>query len=103
MIKQPSFVLLDWKIAQEFHEQAKKQSEYPSVYGKMAVLKEELINLCGVTEIEAINILCGRNVEDYINKYIGRAEGRTIDIKEYEGEIQVVYKITEDEKYIYED
>ncbi len=94
-------LLLDAKIAKDFHEQAKKLSEYPLDYGSMAVLKKELIELCGVTELEALNILCGRNVRDYISKYTGRAEGRVIVAKEYEGEVQVVYKINEDEKDIF--
>lgn len=99
--EQKSFVLLDWKIAQDFHKQAMKTPEYPLDCGRMRSLKKELIDLCGVTEIEAINILCGRNVGDYINKYTGRAEGRNIESKGYQGEVQIVYKITDDEKDIF--
>lgn len=98
-----SFVLLDWKIAHEFHEQAMKAPEYPLDFGSMTILKKELMALCGVTELEALNILSGRNIGDYINKYVGRAEGRQINVKEYDGEVQVVYKITEDERHVYED
>lgn len=101
--KQKSFILLDWKIAQDFHRQAMKTPEYPLDCGRMTGLKKELVELCGVTELEAFNILCGRNTGDYINKYTGRAEGKQINVKEYAGDVQVVYKITEDEKYIYED
>ena len=95
-------LLLDAKIAKDFHEQAKKLSEYPLDCGSMSALKKELMELCGVTELEAHNILCGRNVSDYINKYTGRAEGRKIDIKEYTGDVQVVFKITEDEKELFD-
>lgn len=94
-------LLLDAKIAKDFQEQAKKLSEYPLDYGSMSVLKKELMELCGVTELEALNILCGRNVRDYINKYTGKAEGRVIEVKEYQGEVQVVYRINEDEKDIF--
>ena len=100
---QRSFILLDRKIVQDFREQAKKTPEYPLDCGRMTALKKELIELCGVTELEAFNILCGKNVEDYINKYTGRAEGKHIDIKEYSGEVQVVYKITEEERDLYEE
>jgi len=94
-------LLLDAKIAKDFHEQAKKLSEYPLDCGSMTTLKKELMELCGVTELEALNILCGRNVRDYINKYTGKAEGRVIVAKEYQGEVQVVYQINEDERDIF--
>lgn len=48
------------------------------------------MEICGVTELEALNILCGRNVRDYINKYTGRGEGRVIEAKKYQGEEYVV-------------
>ena len=97
----PTYILLDTVIAEEFHKQALKTPEYPLDYGKMHDLKKELIDLCGVTEIEALNILCGRNVRDYISKYTGRFEGREIEIKEYKGDVEVVFKITEDEREIF--
>jgi len=94
-------LLLDTKIAKDFQEQAKKLPEYPLDYGAMSKLKKELMELCGVTELEALNILCGRNVSDYINKYTGKAEGRVIEAKEYQGEVYVVYRIDEEEKEIF--
>ena len=97
-----SQMLLDWKIANEFHAQAKKLEEYPLDYGAMTTLKKELMELCGVTELEALNILCRRNVPDYINKYTGIAEGRVIQVKKYTGEVQVVFQINEDERDIFE-
>lgn len=102
-MEQKSFILLDRKIVQDFREQAKKTSEYPLDCGRMTFLKKELMELCGVTELEAFNILCGKNIDDYIKKYAGRAEGKHIDIKEYSGEVQVVYKITEEERDLYEE
>lgn len=101
MSKENSYILLDTKIAERFHKQALKTSEYPLDYGQMHVLKKELMDLCGVTELEALNILCGRNVRDYIDKYTGRFEGRKIEIKGYTGDVEVVFKITEDEKDIF--
>ena len=94
-------LLLDARIAKEFHEHAKKSAEYPLDCGAMSDLKNELMELCGVTELEALNILCGRNVRDYINKYTGRAEGRVIEAKKYQGEEYVVYRIDEEEKGIF--
>lgn len=99
--KDKTYVLLDEGIAESFQTQAKKTKEYPLDYGEMCILKKELMNLCGVTELEAHNILCNRNVGDYINKYTGIFEGRRIDIKEYTGEIEVTYRITEDEIEIF--
>lgn len=101
MAKDKAYILLDAKIAKEFHEQAMKTAEYPLDYGAMFALKWELVKLCGVTELEAHNILCERNVSDYINKYTGRAEGREIEAKEYKGDVEVVFKITEEEKDIF--
>jgi len=94
-------VLLNEKIVDDFHEAAKNTKEYPMSCGSMLVLKNELMDLCGVTELEAINILCRRNFKDYINKYSRLAEGREIEVKVYEGEVQVTYSITEDEKDIF--
>lgn len=101
--KEKTYLLLDAKIAKDYHEQAMKLPEYPLDTGEMRSLKREVIDLCGVTELEAHNILCGRNVSDYINKYTGRAEGRELEIKEYSGDVQVVFKISEDEKELFDE
>lgn len=101
MSKDKAYILLDTKLAEKFHEQALKMPEYPLNYGQMHNLKKNLMDLCGITEIEALNILCGRNVQDYISKYTGKFEGREIEIKEYKGDVEVVFKITEDEKDIF--
>ena len=37
--------------------------------GRFRKLKEELMNQCNVIEIEAINILKGYHISDYIRKY----------------------------------
>lgn len=95
------YILIDEKIANNFQRQAKQLTEYPKDAGMMRVLKEKLMDLCGVTELEAHNILIGRNVGDYILKYEGQRMGKTIEAKEYQGEIQVVYTISEDEKDLF--
>ncbi len=54
----------------------------------MRKLRIELQTLCGITELEAMNVLIHRNVSDYIHKYnnaIGLAtpmiKDRTITIR----------------------
>ncbi len=64
-----SYLVLDRKIANLFHSCAKNTKEYPNDYGEMRRLKIELQNLCGITELEAFNVLIYRNVSDYIGKY----------------------------------
>ncbi len=64
-----TYINLDKKIAKEFHASAVRTKEYPYDCGEMRLLRLELMNLCGITEIEALNVLTYRNVEDYIGKY----------------------------------
>lgn len=64
-----SYIVLDKKIAKEFHKYAQQTKEYPNNYGEMVQLRQELQELCGITELEAINVLIYRNVDDYIGKY----------------------------------
>lgn len=66
-----SFLLLDKKIARYFHELAEKTKEYPLDYGEMRRLRSELQELCGLKEIEALNVLTGHNVDFYISIYTG--------------------------------
>lgn len=46
-----------------------RASEKEQYKGKLRKLGEELQREYGVTEIEAINILFGNNINDYLNKY----------------------------------
>ena len=64
-----AYLALDRKIAEEFHASAEKTIEYPHDYGEMRLLRMELQELCGITELEALNVLIYRNVSDYIWKY----------------------------------
>lgn len=66
-----SYLALDNKIALEFHTYAEKTPEYPHDYGEMRRLRVELQKLCGITEVEALNVLIYRNVSDYIQMYNG--------------------------------
>lgn len=68
------FVTLDKKIAKEFYDCARTTIEYPNDYGSMRSLREDLQELCGLTELEAHNVLINRNVADYIGKYNGCSE-----------------------------
>lgn len=81
-----SYLLLDRKIAREFHRYAEQTTEYPNNYGEMSRLSAELQNLCGITELEAINVLIDRNVSDYISKYTGYFKGYYLEDKLYEVE-----------------
>ena len=63
------FLALDKKTATQFHECAKHTKEYPHDMGEMRKLRIELQALCGITELEAMNVLIYRNVSDYIHKY----------------------------------
>ncbi len=101
-MKEKNFLLLDEKTADEFHALALKTPDYPQDKEEMSILKKQLIDLCGVTELEALNILIGRNVKDYIVKYAGKASGKVIEAKEYEGEVHVVYNISDEEKELFE-
>ena len=76
-----SFLLLDRKIAKEFHRYAEQTMEYPNNYGEMTRLRIELQKLCGITELEAINVLIDRNVSDYISKYNGYFKGYYLENK----------------------
>lgn len=64
-----TFLALDNKTAMEFHRCAQNTTEYPQDFGEMRKLRLELQELCGITEIEALNVLICRNVSDYIWKY----------------------------------
>lgn len=63
------YITLDKKIAKEYHALAMETVEYPCDYGEMRKLREELQSLCGITEIEALNVLTNRNVSLYISIY----------------------------------
>ena len=75
------YLLLDKRIAKEFHRCAEQTQEYPNDYGEMKRLRVELQKLCGITELEALNVLIDRNVTDYISKYNGWFRGCFLEDK----------------------
>lgn len=61
---------LTQEIAREYQRKVATLTEgHGQNIGRRSELRDELMQMCGVTEIEAINILNGYNVEDYIRKY----------------------------------
>lgn len=58
------------EIAREYQKKAVGKS-----VREQFVLREELIQKYGVTELEATNILCGNPVSDYITKYELMSQG----------------------------
>ena len=58
------------KIAQEYKAKATALSKNGRQdIGKMRKLRMELMDRCDVTEVEAINILNGYHINDYVLKY----------------------------------
>ena len=61
---------LTMEVANRYHERAAGLSETQGqMIGERRILCQELMSLYGVTEIEAICILQGFNIGDYVNKY----------------------------------
>ena len=77
-----SYLLLDKRIADEFHLYAVQTKEYPHNFGEMRRLQIELQRLCGITELEAHNVLIDRNVSDYISKYTGCFKGYFLESRD---------------------
>lgn len=76
--------LLTEKIANDYYKRAKKISNTCLDIGERRELRIELQERCGVTEIEAINILNGFHTKDYIAKYQRLEKGIYIDRKTVE-------------------
>jgi len=60
---------LTYEIAEAYREKAMSIGSDAQDIGTRRELRIQLQRECGVTEIEAINILNGRNVGDYVLKY----------------------------------
>lgn len=62
--------ILNAQIVKEYQTQVKELQECNCrEVGRQRELKIELMNRCGITELEALNILNGYNAADYIRKY----------------------------------
>ena len=58
------------EICKEYREKAKLLgSNGGQDIGAWRALRMELQELCDITELEAVNILRGMNIRDYVNKY----------------------------------
>lgn len=60
---------LSYEVARKYHNKAVKISDNAEDIGIRRALRMELQNIYGLTELEAINVLNGRNVSDYVRKY----------------------------------
>lgn len=101
--------LLTTEIAYSYQSRARALPGYPSDVGEVRKLKLELLERCGLTELEAYNVLLGNHVSDYVNKYkkilSGQAEAeeetsfKNIDKNKEKVKTEpVVYKFTESER-----
>ena len=62
--------VLTEEIASEYREKALQIHSIGEQYiGKIRTIAEELRTRCGVTELEAINILNGNHIHEYVKKY----------------------------------
>ena len=63
-------VSLNLEVANRFRNKAKRLADKSGQdMGEFRRLKTELMDYCDVTEMEAINILRGYHIMDYIRKY----------------------------------
>lgn len=65
-----SSTLLTYEIANEYRRKAEQLPDNGGQdTGARRRLRKELQQRCGLQEIEAINILNGKNIDMYVNKY----------------------------------
>ncbi len=67
------------EIANMYHARALKLANYGYDVGEQRKLRIELCELFGATELEAINILRGFHIMEYIQKYERMRQGIEID------------------------
>lgn len=72
--------ILTEEIALEYRNRALKIDDRNKQYiGKLRKIAAELRIRCGVTEIEAINILNGNHIQEYVHKYDRKSNKIEID------------------------
>ena len=72
--------ILTEELALEYRDRALKiDNRYKQYSGKIRTIAEELRIRCGVTELEAINILNGNHIHEYVKKYDRRNNKFEID------------------------
>ena len=69
MIENRDFEWLTEEICKEYKERADRLSQDEGDTGVWRSLRIELQERCHITEVQAYNILRGRNVRDYLNYY----------------------------------
>ena len=72
--------ILTEELALEYRDRALKiDNRHKQYIGKIRTIAEELRIRCGVTELEAINILNGNHIHEYVKKYDRRNNKFEID------------------------
>ena len=66
---------LSTEVAIQYYKKSQRLRNNEQDVGSFRKLKNELMNKCNVTEIEAINILRGFHVSDYVKKYENLEKG----------------------------
>lgn len=67
------------EIAVEYRRKAQNISNHQYI-GELRRLGKELQERCGVTELEAINILNGNHINEYVHKYERKRSKIYVDI-----------------------
>lgn len=71
---------LTMEIAEEYRKKAQLLPDTVGAdIGERRRLREELQSRCELTQIEAINILNGYHIAEYVNKYYMKQNGITIE------------------------
>ena len=79
------------KLALEYRDKALKiDNRHKQYIGKIRTIAEELRIRCGVTEIEAINILNGNHIQEYVHKYDRKSNKIEIDEALHEQKISLL-------------
>lgn len=69
MHEKAGYKWIDKDVTDEYRKKALALGDNPTNVGGMRQLCDELQHIYGLVEVEALNILNGHNVNDYISKY----------------------------------
>ena len=98
MDKNTDIKILNQEIALKYYKEAKKLRKNDGQdIGEFRKLKNELMKECSVTEIEAINILNGFHISDYVKKYelISESKVLSVDANKRKENRELLMKIAE--------
>ena len=90
--------ILNQEIAIKYYKKAKRLRKNDGQdIGEFRKLKNELMKKCNVTEIEAINILNGFHISDYVKKYelISESKVPSVDVNKRKENRELLMKIAE--------